>query len=201
MNESKFEALKKIRDEIFNLTTSPIYSERVLNKAFPVIGEGDHDSKIMFVGEAPGKNEAATGRPFCGMSGKILDELFSHINMSRKDVYITNLVKDRPTNNRDPKSNEIDLYSPFLIKQIEIIKPRVIVPLGRLSMAFIMKYFGLEKDLDVIGKIRGNIFKVDKKFGDFVIVPLYHPAVAVYNRTMLPTLKSDFEKIKKIIQE
>jgi DNA polymerase len=107
--EEKFEALKKIRDELLNFEASPLYAERVLNKAFPVIGEGDHSAQIMFVGEAPGKNEAMTGKPFCGMSGKILDQLFEHIKMSRKDVYITNLVKDRPTNNRDPKPDELSL--------------------------------------------------------------------------------------------
>ncbi len=194
--EEKFEALKKIRDELLNFDKSPLYTERVLNKAFPVIGEGDHSAKIMFVGEAPGKNEAMTGKPFCGRSGKILDELLAHIKISRQDVYITNLVKDRPTNNRDPKNEEIKLYSPFLDRQIEIIQPKIIVPLGRLSMLYLLEKFGFKDEIDVIGKIRGKKFEAEINSEKVFIIPLYHPAVAVYNRNMLPTLKEDFEKLK-----
>ena len=96
-------ALKKIKDEIINLTSSPLYAYRVANKYFPVIGEGSHLAKIMFVGEAPGETEAKTGRPFCGRAGKILDELLASIGIDRKDVYVTNIVKDRPPSNRDTK--------------------------------------------------------------------------------------------------
>jgi uracil-DNA glycosylase family 4 len=131
---AKFEEMKRIRDEIMDLKGSPLYKERVENGYFPVIGAGSHDAKIMFIGEAPGKNEAKTGRPFCGASGRILDELLASIKMKREDIYITNIVKDRPTGNRDPRSEEIEMYAPFLDRQIEIIKPSVIVTLGRFSM-------------------------------------------------------------------
>lgn len=183
--------MKKIRDEIFDLRESPLYEERIKNKAFPVIGEGSHDARIMFIGEAPGKNEAKTGRPFCGASGKVLDELLQHIKTKREDVYITNVVKDRPTNNRDPKPEEIKIYSPFLDRQIEIIKPEIIATLGRFSMEYIMKKFGLDEELEPISKIHGKKFEVPGK--KMLIVPLYHPAVAVYNRNMISDLKKDFD--------
>lgn len=201
---SKFNEMKKIKEELLNFKESPLYKERIENGVFPVIGEGSHDAKIMFIGEAPGKNEAATGRPFCGVSGKILDELLAHINIERKDVYITNIVKDRPTNNRDPKPAEIELYTPFLDRQIGIIQPKVIATLGRFSMEYIMKRFGLENELEPISSIHGKMFKIPQNelIGetkeDIYLVPLYHPAVAVYNRTTLPDLKKDFEILVKL---
>lgn len=191
---SKDEQLKKIRDEVWALENSPLFAERAKNNAYPVIGEGSHDADIMFIGEAPGKNEAATGRPFCGSSGKILDQLLEHVKLNRPDVYITNIVKDRPTNNRDPRPDEIKIYAPFLDRQIEIIQPKVIAPLGRFSMEYIMKKFGLEDKLDIISKIHGQKFEAKTSAGESVIItPLYHPAVAVYNRNNLPDLKKDFE--------
>ncbi len=196
---SKFEEMKKIRDEVLDLKESPLYKERVANGVFPVIGAGSHDAKIMFIGEAPGKNEAQTGRPFCGASGRVLDELLQSIKMKREDIYITNIVKDRPTANRDPSPEEIRIYSPFLDRQIEIIKPEVIVTLGRFSMDYIMRKFSLEKDLDSISRIHGKIFKTKTNFGEIDILPLYHPAVAIYSRTQLPQLKQDFEALKKYI--
>jgi DNA polymerase len=173
--------LKKIRDEIWDLKKSPLYKERTKNNAYPVIGEGSHDADIMFIGEAPGKNEAATGRPFCGMSGRILDELLKHVKMSRDDVYITNIVKDRPTNNRDPKSDEIKLYAPFLDRQIEIIEPKIVVTLGRVSMEYVMKRYGLADEVKPIGEIHGKKFNATHENQKFIFVPLYHPAVALYN--------------------
>ena len=138
----KTDQLRDIRDEVLRLKTSPLYRERVKNKVFPVIGEGSHDAAIMFVGEAPGKNEAEQGRPFCGAAGRVLDELLASVDIPRKEVYITNIVKDRPPNNRDPLPPEIELYAPFLDQQIEVIKPRVIATLGRFSMAYIMDRYG-----------------------------------------------------------
>jgi len=186
--------MKKIRDELFDFTESPLYEDRIKNNSFPVIGEGSHDAKVIFIGEAPGKNEAKTGKPFCGASGKVLDQLLEHIKLDREDVYITNIVKDRPTNNRDPKPEEIELYAPFLDKQIEIIKPKIIATLGRFSMEYIIKKFGLEEKLEPISKLHGKKIKIPKT--NMTIIPLYHPAVAVYNRNMLDDLKKDFEILK-----
>jgi uracil-DNA glycosylase family 4 len=194
---SKKEEMKKIKEELLDLKESPLYSYRVENKAFPVIGEGSHDAKIIFIGEAPGKNEAMTGKPFCGASGKVLDQLLEHIGVNRETVYVTNVVKDRPEDNRDPKPSEIELYSPFLDRQLNIIQPKVIATLGRFSMEYIMNKFDLELELDSISKIHGKKFKVNVPWGEVYIIPLYHPAVAVYNRNQLPELKKDFEILKE----
>lgn len=189
----KKEQMKKIENELLDLKESPLFKYRIENNFYPVVGEGSFDAKIVFIGEAPGKKEAMSGRPFCGASGKILDELLTHIKLKRKNVYITNVVKDRPENNRDPKPSEIELYAPFLEKQLEIIKPKVIATLGRFSMEYIMKKFGLDSELDTISKIHGQKFKTKTEWGEVVVIPLYHPAVAVYNRNQLGLLKKDFE--------
>src|SRR3989338_5961554 len=142
----KKDLMKQIKDEVLSLTGSPLYAYRVKNNFFPVIGEGSHDAKIMFVGEAPGKNEALSGRPFCGAAGKILDELLAEIKIPREDVYVTNIVKDRPPENRDPLPSEIDAYGPFLDRQIEIIRPKRIALFGRSAMFYIMKKFQMPKN-------------------------------------------------------
>lgn len=198
-NEERFEKMKQIRDEVIALKESPLYKFRIEEKNFPVIGEGSHFAKIMFVGEAPGKNEAATGRPFCGASGRILDELLESIGIPREEVYITNIVKDRPPSNRDPLQEEIELYAPFLDRQIEIIQPKVIATLGRHSMAYIFHKFDLDFELDTISKIHGKSFDVKTSFGQIKIVALFHPAVAVYDASKKDVLKEDFKILKDLI--
>lgn len=189
--------MEAIVGEVLALKESPLYAERVANKVFPVIGEGSHFAKIMFVGEAPGKNEAKTGKPFCGAAGKILDQLLASVGIGREDVYITNIVKDRPTNNRDPLPSEIEIYGPFFDRQIDIIQPKVIATLGRHSMKYIMQKFGLESELQSISKIHGKAFEAKTSYGKVHVVALYHPAVAIYNRNELDTLKNDFRILKK----
>ncbi len=197
--ENRHERMKQVKDDVLNFSVSPLYKERIANKAHPVIGEGDHFAKIMFIGEAPGKNEAETGRPFCGASGRILDELLASINMPRGSVYVTNIVKDRPTNNRDPLPDEIALYGPFLDRQIDIIKPRVIATLGRFSMVYIMKKFGLESEILPISQAHGKIYEATVSYGKVKIVPLYHPAVALYNGGTKGGLKKDFAVIASLV--
>lgn len=193
----KTEELKKIKDEILALRESPLYEYRVENKYFPVIGEGSHDSHIMFVGEAPGENEAKTARPFCGRSGKLLDELLTSIGMDRKSVYVTNLVKDRPQDNRDPSPDEIILYGAFLERQIEILQPKIIATLGRHSMKYIFEKYGLGTVLESISKIHGREFVGRASYGPLTVVALYHPAVALYNGSMKPILMTDFKILQK----
>lgn len=194
------ELLRKIKDEIVNAKDSPLYNFRIKNKFFPVIGEGSHYAKILFIGEAPGKNEALTGRPFCGAAGKVLDELLASIGIDRKEVYVTNIVKDRPPFNRDPLPEEIEFYAPFLNRQIEIIKPEVIATLGRFSMAYIMEKFGFESELKSISIIHGKIFSTETSYGKIKIIPLYHPAVAIYNNNTMEILKKDFEILKEFVK-
>ena len=190
------ELLRKIKEEVLNLKESPLYQERVKNGVFPVIGEGSHHAKIMFVGEAPGRNEAATGRPFCGAAGKLLDEFLASIGIHRPDVYITNIVKDRPPFNRDPLPEEIKAYGPFLDRQIDIIQPEVIATLGRFSMDYIMRKFGLDALLKNISQMHGKIFEANTGYGKIKIIPLYHPAVAIYNRNTKDELVKDFQVLK-----
>jgi len=196
----KYEAMKSIRDEVIALKKSPLYSDRVKNGYLPVIGEGSHDAKIMFIGEAPGKNEALTGKPFCGAAGRILDELLLHINLPRSEVYITNIVKDRPPFNRDPLPSEIEAYAPFLDRQIEIIKPAVVATLGRYSMSYIMKKFDLDFELEPISRAHGKKYEIEWLSGKIAIIPLYHPAVAIYNNSTKDVLKRDFETLKQFYE-
>ncbi|OGE77666.1 MAG: hypothetical protein A2751_00570 [Candidatus Doudnabacteria bacterium RIFCSPHIGHO2_01_FULL_46_14] len=197
IQNNRTEQLRKIKDEVVALKDSPLYKERIKNKTFPVIGEGDHYAKIMFIGEAPGKNEAETGRPFCGASGKILDELLASAGIERKSVYITNIVKDRPPFNRDPLPEEIRIYSTFLDRQIDIIQPKAIATLGRFSMDYIMRKFGLDNEITVISKMHGKVFYARVNYGLIKIIPLYHPAVAVYNNNMKQDLINDFKVLEQ----
>ncbi|HAU07894.1 MAG: Thermostable uracil-DNA glycosylase [Candidatus Yanofskybacteria bacterium GW2011_GWF1_44_227] len=197
MSEDRDELLRIIKDEIMALKESPLYAERIKNNVFPVIGEGSHYAEIVFIGEAPGKNEAATGKPFCGASGRILNELLASASIDRADVYVTNIVKDRPPLNRDPLPGEIEIYGPFLDRQLEIIRPKTIATLGRFSMEYIMKRFGLESHLKPISQMHGKVFETDASYGKVRIVPLYHPAVAIYNSNTKSVLKSDFRILKK----
>ncbi len=191
--------MEKIRNEILALTESPLYAYRTENKYFPVIGEGNHEAHLMFVGEAPGENEAKTGKPFCGRSGKLLDELLASIGMDRTKVYVTNLVKDRPQDNRDPELSEIALYGPFLDRQIALMKPRIIACLGRLSMKYVFERYGLASSLAPISKIHGKEFTGTAPYGEVTIVALYHPAYALYNGGMKGQLMEDFKVMKKYI--
>ncbi len=197
--EEKFDKMKEIRDRVLHLRESPLYEYRVQNKYFPVVGEGSHVAHIMFIGEAPGKNEAETARPFCGKSGKVLDEMLESISLNRSDVYITNIVKDRPPENRDPSEDEIKIYAPFLDEQIDIIQPKVIATLGRFSMAYVMNKLGLSDKLGQIGEIHGKEFVAKTHYGSVTIIPLYHPAVALYNGSNKDALVQDFQVLKKYI--
>src|SRR3990167_1229218 len=195
LDNARDKELKKVKDEVLALVASPLYAERVKNKYFPVIGEGSHVAQVMFIGEAPGENEAKTGRPFCGRAGKVLDELLVSVGIERKDVYVTNIVKDRPPKNRDPLPDEIAIYAPFLDRQIKIIKPKVVATLGRFSMQYVMNRYGLEGELSSISALHGKVFSAK----DFKVLPLYHPAAAIYNQHLLNTLKEDFKILKTII--
>ncbi|MFA5207862.1 MAG: uracil-DNA glycosylase [Candidatus Paceibacterota bacterium] len=188
MQSKKEKEFERINKDALSCKKCILYKKRIS----PVIGQGSLKAKIMFIGEAPGAKEDATGIPFCGRSGKFLDELLSSAQIDRQKVYICNIIKCRPPENRDPGEKEIKACSHFIEKQIEVISPNVICPLGRLSMKFVMEKFGLESEIDVIGKIHGKVFK-----GKETIIPFYHPAVALYNPKMRDVLKKDFKILKK----
>jgi uracil-DNA glycosylase len=200
MNEvDKTEEMKKIRDEVIGLVESPLYEYRVENNYHAVLGEGNHDAEIVFVGEAPGKSEAQSGRPFCGRAGNLLDELLESIGVLRGGVYITNIVKDRPPNNRDPHPEEIAIYAPFLDRQLEVIGPKVIATLGRYAMEYMMKTRGLQSHLEPISTAHGKQYSTGGLFGNTTIIPLYHPAAAIYTQSLKDTLFEDFKILKSFV--
>ena len=195
--EERIAQLQRLAEEAENLTSSDLYAYRLENGYHVVFGEGDPQAHILFIGEAPGKSEAEQGRPFVGASGRLLDEMLQSIGLQRKDIYITNVVKDRPPENRDPKPTEIELYTPILTKQIHIIQPKVIAPLGRFAMDFVFELFGMESGK--ISQLRGTVLTTETSFGTVSVVPLYHPAVALYRRDQRPVLFRDFETLKQFI--
>lgn len=198
--EEKFVKMQEVRNDILQLSNSPLYEFRLKNKYFPVVGEGSHTARIMFIGEAPGENEAQTGRPFCGKSGKVLDNMLESIKLNRSDVYITNIVKDRPQENRDPTEEEIKIYASFLDRQIEIIQPEVIATLGRFSMNYIMNHFELADKIKPIGELHGMEFVTKASYGPIAVIPLYHPAVALYDGSNKETILKDFQVLTKYIK-
>ena len=188
------EKLRKIKNEVLQCQKCLLYKTRTL----PVIGQGNHQAKIMFIGEAPGASEDKTGRPFCGAAGNVLDELLNSVGIRRTDVYICNILKCRPPANRNPKAEEIGACTPYLLKQIEIIKPKAICALGNFSTAFIFEKYGLKDKVEGISKIHGNVFEVKTLSGSLKIIPLYHPAAATYNPNMKEILKKDFQVLKNL---
>lgn len=199
MNADKAARLEEIAQDVRDFDESPLYELRKQNDYLPVVGEGDSDAKMMLVGEAPGKQEATTGRPFVGNAGSVLDKLLESIGIDREDVYITNVVKDRPPSNRDPRANEIELYAPFLIRQIEVIQPKVIATLGRFAMDFILEHFGLAEQDAKIGDLHGQILEAEAGYGTVAIVPLYHPAAAFYNQDLVDKMEKDYEALKRFV--
>jgi DNA polymerase len=153
-----------------------------------VFGSGSVDAQVCFIGEAPGKNEDLQGLPFVGASGKFLDEMLASINLSRDQVYITNIVKYRPPDNRDPLPEEKQAFMAILNKQIEIINPKLIVTLGRHSMNCFFPNL-------VISSVHGKVQKLKNR----LLLPLFHPAAALYNGSMKKTLISDFQQIPTIL--
>jgi len=192
MSEDIDKELEEIKDEVISCKKCPLYGTRT----YPVIGEGNHQGKIMVIGEAPGAQEDKSGRPFCGAAGKVLDELLESIGMKREEVYIGNILKCRPPGNRNPKKEEIEACVPYLEKQIEIIKPKVICALGNYSTVYILEKYGLKNEIQGISKIHGKVFESQSLFYSIKIIPLYHPAVVTYNSNMKKILKEDFKVLE-----
>jgi DNA polymerase len=191
--------LQDIQQALENLEESPLYAYRQKNHYQPVVGEGSLDASILFIGEAPGAKEAQTGQPFVGSAGKVLNEMLEKMGLNREDVYITNIVKDRPPDNRDPRSEEIDLYAPFLSQQINLIRPKVIATLGRFAMDFILEKFDHSDHGKKIGELHGRILTVEAAYGSISMLPLYHPAATFYNRSLRPEFEADFQKLTAFI--
>jgi len=190
----KEEDIKKLMVSVENCRKCDLWKTRKK----PVFGEGSMDTDILFVGEAPGYNEDLQGRPFVGKAGKILDELLESIVLQRSDIYIANILKCRPPNNRSPLKTEIDACTEHLDKQIDLIQPKIMVPMGNFACSYIFEKFGLK--YDKISNVHGKLFQINTIFGNVKIIPMYHPAVATYNPDTKNTLLADFKSIKKAIE-
>ena len=179
--------LDQIKADILKKNICPDLAKQATQLVF---GDGNPDADIVFIGEAPGKNEDIQGKPFVGASGKFLSEMLALIDLKREDIYITNIVKYRPPSNRDPEQDEKDAFLPFLEAQLEVIQPKIVVTLGRHSMNCFLP--GLQ-----IGKVHGQ----PKRYKGQVYLPLFHPAAALYNGGMRQTLIDDFITIPIIIKK
>lgn len=188
---SKVTDKQKLLDQIAaEITKNNVCANLASEATQLVFGDGNPDADIIFVGEAPGKNEDLQGLPFVGAAGKFLDEMLNSVELKRDDVYITNIVKYRPPNNRDPLPEEKAEFLPYLHRQLEIIKPKVLITLGRHSMeSFIPNRR--------ISEIHGQ----PKRVRGLVILPLYHPAAALYNGGLRETLLDDFSKIPALLKQ
>lgn len=182
--------MRALEEEIIAKNISPELAEQATQL---VIGDGNLDAEIVFIGEAPGKNEDLQGKPFVGAAGKFLNEMLAAAGLDRNDVYITNIVKYRPPNNRDPSPEEKAAFWPYLLKQLQIIDPKVVITLGRHSMEYFLP------DMK-IGEVHGEPKRI--QFGDhkIVIMPLFHPAAALYNGSLRQTLIDDFLKVPEVIR-
>lgn len=196
---SKAELIEKIADEVRVCGKCALWKGR--RKAVP--GEGDIDAYVVFVGEAPGYWEDAKGLPFVGAAGKVLDALLEKIRLPREDVFITNVVKCRPPENRDPKPEEVKTCtSLYLDRQIALIQPKIIVSLGRHSTAYILSKAGFKtQTIEGITQLRGRVYRT--KFLDLPVsvIPMYHPAAVLHNTKYRQALESDFELLKTQLQK
>jgi len=168
-----------------------------------VFGKGNPNAEIMFVGEAAGRNEDLQGLPFVGAAGKNLDKLLNQVGLSLEEVYITNILKYRPPENRDPLPEEIKAHTPWLLEQIKKIKPKVICSLGN----YATKFFLSEGDVELMDKqpgitlVHGKVKFVKINGVEIKLIPLFHPAAIIYNRTLLPLWEKDMEIVKKEISQ
>jgi uracil-DNA glycosylase family 4 len=193
---NKSEQLEAVRRSILDANPTPELAEQATHL---VMGDGKPDADIVFIGEAPGKNEDEQGVPFVGAAGKFLDEMLTAAGMDRSDVYITNIVKYRPPNNRDPKPEEKQAFWPYLAQQLEIIDPKAVVTLGRHSMEFFLPDAKISQ---VHGHgVRKTVKYHDGKAHEWLIVPLYHPAAALYNGGLRQTLIDDFLNVPQLISD
>lgn len=191
--------LVDVARQVIELEDNPLAQFRRENRYYPVIGQGNNQAEIMVIGEAPGENEAKRGLPFCGAAGKVLDELFLAINLAREDIYVTNLIKDRPPENRDPTPEEIEIYAPFLDRQIACITPRVVLTLGRFSSHYCMKRYSLAESVEPISRLHARVFETTIEGQSVALVPFFHPAVALYNGSKRGQLKEDIKILSQFI--
>lgn len=194
---TKLDKLKGVEQDILKNMSCPL-KDAAQNLVF---GKGSPDAPILFIGEAPGANEDKQGLPFVGAAGKNLDKLLNSINLTLDQCYVANVLKYRPPKNRPPKPKEMERHVPYLIQQIHIIKPKVIVTLGNFATKLVLAEFEISKmkKISGISQIHGKIHKVNINKDTCTVIPLYHPAACIYNPKLRPTLLDDFQKISQYI--
>jgi len=168
-----------------------------------VIGKGNPNADILFVGEAPGRNEDLQGIPFVGAAGKNLDKMLENVGLSLEDIYIANILKCRPPENRDPTIEEIKAHTPWLLKQIEEIKPKVVCSLGNYATKFFLSGCDPDKMKDQPGitQVHGKVKNMEVQGQKIKLIPLFHPAAIIYKRDLLPQWNADMEIVKKEISQ
>jgi uracil-DNA glycosylase len=193
------EALEKIEKEI-----ASIFLPLKANSTNLVFGKGNPDAKIVFVGEAAGKNEDLQGIPFCGAAGKNLDKLLENVGLTLEDIYVCNILKYRPPENRDPLPIEIETHTPYLLKQLQVIKPKIVCSLGNYATKFFLSKGNVEgmKNQPGITQLHGQIKEIEIDGTKIKLIPLFHPAAIIYNRTKLtPLWEQDMEIVKEEIKK
>lgn len=184
--DASFDTLESLQEHIGDCHRCPLGDTRTRL----VFGVGDSRARVMLIGEAPGRNEDLRGEPFVGAAGRLLDELLSSIGMQRDEVYIANILKCRPPGNRNPQSVEIDTCTPFLREQIRLVRPEALVTLGNFATRFVLKTD------EGITRLRG----VARTVGSFAVLPIFHPAAALYDITKRDTLLSDFARLAALLE-
>lgn len=195
---TKQEKLDVIAEQIVRDRICP---ELAMQATQLVFGDGNPDGDVVFIGEAPGKNEDLQGKPFVGAAGKFLNEMLEMIGLKREDIYITNIVKYRPPNNRDPLPEEKKAFLPYLQSQLEVLAPKVVVTLGRHSTNCFLPDLQISQAHGHPKRVKLALKKDSKDVLDIVILPLFHPAAALYNGSMRQTLIDDFAQIPLIIKK
>ncbi|MFA5087401.1 MAG: uracil-DNA glycosylase [Candidatus Omnitrophota bacterium] len=190
--DEKEKRIGKLRQQVASCLRCPLGQTRIN----AVLGEGSIDARVMLIGEAPGKNEDMQGRPFVGRAGDILDALLESAQLTREQVYICNILKCRPPNNRNPSNEEILACVGSLDIQLQVINPPIIGTLGNFATAYIFQKFSIP--LAKISQVHGKIFKVDGPLGPKIVIPLFHPAVVTYNGQKMAVLLKDFQVLKKM---
>ncbi|MEM2214747.1 MAG: type-4 uracil-DNA glycosylase [Candidatus Nezhaarchaeales archaeon] len=196
MENERVRILEEVAREVASCRKCRLWSSRMK----PVPGQGDVYADVMLVGEAPGYNEDVEGRPFVGAAGKFLDKLLEMAGFRRDEVFITNILKCRPPGNRDPLPDEVDACTPYLDKQVAVIKPKLIVCLGRYSTNYILLKGGVKTYRGRISTVRGQVFKINFEDLSLLVVPTYHPAAGLYNPKLKNMLINDFILIGKVVR-
>ncbi|MCK5282131.1 MAG: uracil-DNA glycosylase [Nanoarchaeota archaeon] len=189
----KEQAMQELSKQINSCEKCELYKTR--NK--PLVGDGSANAKILAIGESPGYYEDIENKAFAGEAGKILNQLLDSIGLKRSDIYITNVLKCHPPRNHNPNRQEIDSCISYLHKQIDIMKPKLIITLGKFASREIFAKYNLE--FTRISEIRGKVFEIETLESRLKIIPLLHPAVACYHSEMINVLKDDFKKLGNVL--